>query len=93
MARTRKNSPVRKKTPKCSIMMPNNDDEEMQLAVNTNVEPTHDSDASSISSNGVQNTDTSSNVSLDTLVQNSVRQTLKTISVVLKPVKNNQIQK
>jgi len=71
------------------IAMPsNNDDGEMQLATNKNVKPTHDSDASSISSNSVQNGNTLSNVSPDTLVQNSDTHTLQSpVAVVLKLVK------
>jgi len=56
-------------------------------ATNTNVQPTHDIDASSISSNSLQNTNTLSNVSPDTLVQNTDTQMLKIISVALKLVK------
>jgi len=76
-----------------TVMMPNNnDDGEMQLANKANVEPTHDSDASSISSNGVQNGNTLSNVSPDTLNQLTDTSTFKSpVVVVLKPVKNYQI--
>jgi len=66
-------------------------DDEMQLATNADIETTHDTDASSISNNGlgdVQNT--LSNVPPPMLVQKTDMQSQKTISVTVTPVKNYQ---
>jgi len=79
MAHARKNSPVRGKTLVQSFTMPknkSNEDDKMQLATNANVQPTHDSDTSSISSDSLLNANTSSNVS-DTMVKNTDIQMLK----------------